>query len=829
MALQHDAQGFLVGNPVDLHKLSADWAIIRKDVRDIRDAVLGRKEPVIQLQAKPVQPAQRNVQHKLNAGRHESATISIPKQTEKGDKADVTVRLKNEEKPVSKTANQVQRDNKGRFTGNGKSGSTSNGRSSDYGGVYDDGESFVRSISGRIAESVKEGVAGVEEADPAVKAVNEVAKPLMRGYDLLLGGSPQKRQESWLRKIFRSLTGFRKEEGAFNKIAAKRLKSIDEKPDEKEGGGGLFGTLGKLFSNIPFIGRLFSFGAAGGAGMRLGSLLKMGNLGRAGRLFKRIPLLGSLLNAAGTALDLYQSENSDTLSRAQKDRRAGKSLGSFAGNVGGMLVGAKLGSMVGTFAGPIGTAIGGFLGGAVGMFLGDTAGEIIGGKVGELVSYIRDSGIPDRIMAAWNEVKIVALGTFDWIESGWSTVVSGVKQAWKDTTVTFKEVGESLSEAWNGVIEPIRNGLNAVASVITGAYEFLKTLPVIGSAIRAAEAAAKKAAEAASELKGKAVEKVKEGTGKAWEATKTVAAKVVPQGLKDSISRRRNRQALENQMVAAGITDPNEQAMFMAQMEHESGGFAKMEEGFNYRSTDRIMAVSGHARKQGKAAVETAMAQGPEAVAELMYGGRMGNTEKGDAYKFRGRGHIQLTGKDNYSAAGKALGIDLLNNPELAADPEIAAKIATWYWKKNPKLVVAGKAGNVVAATQAINGGQNGIEHRKKLFAKYHAGGVPTTTVAKVTVPTEQPAPTLALAAASPMVTPSYVGSGKQAIVAAASTPSVPIMPSPPQLSDAPSVTVPMASNDSNKTIQVSMPPQEVGQDLRERSIAHIATGGLSA
>lgn len=822
MALKHDAQGFLTGDPIDIGRVVKVWNRIGEDVRAIRRAMTSGTPNTPRLD-------------RGSKGASEAAILAVPRKiaipktggagagtirhgaqaAEIAEQAVATVRAarKSVQNAVAKP---VSRDGRGRFMRNdarntGKSGDSSNNSSeSDY---FEAGA--LRGVADRIVGAIKDSGNGMEEADPAVKAMNQVARPMARGYELLTGGSSEKKQERWLRRIWTSLTGFRKDETIFNKAAKKSLKNIEEKPDEGKGGDSLLAkVLWQLVSQIPFLGtalmalpRLLK--GAGGLLKGIGKGWLGGAMTLGKGALRRLPMIGALISAFSAWSESSDADGDTSLTGDQRRGKKGAAWGGAAGSVIGMAIGSALG-------GPLGTIVGGF----VGDWLGRHVGQIIGENF---------EAISNAVSGVWDEIKVVALGTFDWIKSGWGTVVSGVKQAWKDTTATFKEVGKSLSEAWNSAIEPIRNGLNAVASVITGAYEFLKNIPVIGSAIRAAEAAAKKAADSASELKNKAVEKVKDGAGKAWEATKTVAAKVVPQGLKDSISKRRNRQTLENQMAAAGITDPNEQAMFMAQMEHESGGFAKMEEGFNYRSADSIMVVSGRARKRGKAAIELAMAQGPEAVAELMYGERMGNTEKGDAYKFRGRGYIQLTGKDNYASAGKALGLDLLNNPELAADPEIAARIATWYWKKKPGLAAAGKAGNVEAATQAINGGQNGIEHRKVLFAKYQAGGVPTTTIAKATVPAEQPSPTLTMAASPPMATPGYVGPRKQAVVAAASTPSVPIMPSPPPVSEAPPVAVPMASNDSNKPIQVSMPPQEVGQDVRDRGIAHVATGGLSA
>ncbi|OCX15402.1 hypothetical protein BBI09_16675 [Stutzerimonas xanthomarina] len=280
--------------------------------------------------------------------------------------------------------------------------------------------------------------------------------------------------------------------------------------------------------------------------------------------------------------------------------------------------------------------------------------------------------------------------------------------------------------------------------------------------------------------------------------------------------------ALQAEMLNAGITDPREQAMFMAQMDHESDGFTASEESFRYRSVDRLMAVSGTARKKGTAAVEAAMAQGPEAVAELMYGGRLGNTDKGDGYKFRGRGAIQLTGKDNYAAASKDLGIDLLSNPDMAADPAVAAKVATWYWKKN-KLGEAARAGDVTGVTKKINGGTNGLADRQQKYQAYLAtantgkmaieNGVPVSR----SVSPQPPASANALVRA-PAASPKMAAA--PAIASAA--PSAESQAVPP----VPSVPRKIASNDTK-----APPPlvieQPLSQNLSDRGLAQAATGGI--
>lgn len=181
------------------------------------------------------------------------------------------------------------------------------------------------------------------------------------------------------------------------------------------------------------------------------------------------------------------------------------------------------------------------------------------------------------------------------------------------------------------------------------------------------------------------------------------------------MSKDRETQLLQ-QATQAGITSPRELANFMAQVGHESNGLSRLEEGFRYtRNISQIPVAS--AMRHGPGALEAARLEAlrghPEALGELMYGGRMGNNQPGDGYLYRGRGYIQLTGKENYAKAGEALDLDLVKHPELAAQPENAARIAVWYWETR---VPAASRVDVRAATRAINGGFNGLDDRKERF-----------------------------------------------------------------------------------------------------------------
>ena len=162
------------------------------------------------------------------------------------------------------------------------------------------------------------------------------------------------------------------------------------------------------------------------------------------------------------------------------------------------------------------------------------------------------------------------------------------------------------------------------------------------------------------------------------------------------------------------ITDINEKAMFLAQTTHESNDYKRLEESFNYRP-ERLFEVF----KKRVGTLENAKKlclQGAKEIADFVYGGRLGNA-KDEGYTYRGRGIIQLTGKNNYEYYGKKINIDLVNNPHLAKEPDIAMEIALLFWKEKGCGMFA-KMGDVKTVTKLINGGYNGLADRQKRFNK---------------------------------------------------------------------------------------------------------------
>lgn len=169
---------------------------------------------------------------------------------------------------------------------------------------------------------------------------------------------------------------------------------------------------------------------------------------------------------------------------------------------------------------------------------------------------------------------------------------------------------------------------------------------------------------------------------------------------------------INNAFKKYAITDINEKAMFLAQTTHESNNYKRLEESFNYRP-ERLFEVF----KKRVGSLEKSKelcSKGSEAIANFVYGGRLGNA-KDEGYKYRGRGIIQLTGKNNYKYYGEKLNIDLVNSPDLAKEPNIAIEIALLFWKEKGCGLLA-RNGDVKGVTKLINGGYNGLEDRQNRF-----------------------------------------------------------------------------------------------------------------
>ncbi len=169
------------------------------------------------------------------------------------------------------------------------------------------------------------------------------------------------------------------------------------------------------------------------------------------------------------------------------------------------------------------------------------------------------------------------------------------------------------------------------------------------------------------------------------------------------------------------INTPLRLAHFLAQCGHESGGFRVTQENLNYSAKGLAGIFKKYFPTEAAAA---AYARQPQKIANKVYANRMSNGSEasGDGYKFRGRGYIQLTGRDNYTQFGKAIGVDIPNNPDLVSS-KYALASAAWFWSKNGlnKLADGGATDTVVTSiTKRVNGGTIGLADRIKHFKEYY-------------------------------------------------------------------------------------------------------------
>jgi len=169
------------------------------------------------------------------------------------------------------------------------------------------------------------------------------------------------------------------------------------------------------------------------------------------------------------------------------------------------------------------------------------------------------------------------------------------------------------------------------------------------------------------------------------------------------------------------INTPLRLAHFLAQCGHESGGFRLTQENLNYSASGLLKIFKRYFPTEAKA---KEYERKPEKIASLVYGGRMGNgpEDTKEGFKFRGRGYIQLTGKDNYTAFDKSVDDDILANPDLVAT-KYPLLSAAWFFSKNGLNKIADEGATdavVTKVTRRVNGGTIGLADRLKHFKEYH-------------------------------------------------------------------------------------------------------------
>lgn len=163
------------------------------------------------------------------------------------------------------------------------------------------------------------------------------------------------------------------------------------------------------------------------------------------------------------------------------------------------------------------------------------------------------------------------------------------------------------------------------------------------------------------------------------------------------------------------LATPLRAAHLIGQCAHESAGFTRAQESLNYSTPERLMAVWPRRFPRRRDAVPCVA--NPQALAERVYGGRLGNRAPGDGWRYRGRGWLQLTGRANYRRFGRLLGLALEAEPDLAAAPGIAWRIAALYLatrqRQGRTALDWADANDSRMVTRIVNGGLTGLADRR--------------------------------------------------------------------------------------------------------------------
>jgi putative chitinase len=267
---------------------------------------------------------------------------------------------------------------------------------------------------------------------------------------------------------------------------------------------------------------------------------------------------------------------------------------------------------------------------------------------------------------------------------------------------------DNMQTLINAGIVPVTKSMTYAATATDAAADaMVKMAKTFGVDVKTRKEAGKAAGAAATPAAAAPV-------GKGWTGSTPAAAPGKPAisgALKDDLLQR---------LSSSGITDKKSHANILAQFEAESGGRTDRKENLNY-TADQLLKSFPKKFKDAADAQSTA-SQGPEAVGNRLYGGRMGNTAD-EGFKYRGRGLVQLTGKENYEKFGKMLGIDLLKDPDLAASPEIAKQIAVAYFKD--KQQSGTDLTNIASVGKAVGyaGGEEETQKRAQMATAYMANG----------------------------------------------------------------------------------------------------------
>jgi hypothetical protein len=809
--LSHDAQGFLTGTVIpEIRRAAELLERIRNDVAAIKQAFQSSSttdsEPNARPSASPPRPGgsdarpaepdpatpplrggrggalppgqrdlQRAAEPSTGGGSPSQPGSASPLLSPNVEPAEP----RPQRRRLSRSLVPSERDAQGRFTNNHQNPDEDESKQ----------KRLFDGLGDRLAEAVTGSASSLEEVDPTVKAFQEVAQPLARGYQFLAGGNQPDKEERWYRRLWKEVKLFRKEQTVFNRAEQRVLNEISENT-ENQGAGSSGGGGGVLSMLAAMLGLGAGRSAAGGLGRVLGGigggLLRGvgGALRFGGKLLRRLPLIGGLFAGAGAAADVYGNETDDNLTRQEKDIRNGNAIGGAAGTVGGMMAGADAGSLFG----PVGTIVGGL----VGSFLGDQAGQIIGEKIGEWTNSLREYDLPGKVT--------------DSFQVGWEDIKTRITEKWDEGVKFFTDLWEPISKFLEdkfGIVKDVANKANDYVKDKTGVDV---KAGVTATAQKAAELA-EKGIEEAKKLPEKAKETLNQGVE--W--------------LKDNTTIGKGVSALSG-AVDKGL------GYISSRYEGDVGTVHKDNKGFSY----------GKYQFNTEGGLSQFLKDNPKYAEQLLAAGVPGS----DAFNKKWRQIAQedykgfksaqeASGKKRYydPAIAKAASLGFNVNDRGIQEAMFSGAVQHGGWNSKVLPAVAERYDlKSMSAQEQLRV----LYAERRRYAERNLTGSDLKNVLGRYDSEERNV--LSLAAASvhneafSNEIRSFQAPMEPAVVSLPSPPSIPPIQAAPTVNDAPPQQItPYPVESARKNLNVSIDRGDVGRDLSERRLAHIVTGGLSS
>ena len=432
----------------------------------------------------------------------------------------------------------------------------------------------------------------------------------------------------------------------------------------------------------------------------IGAFIKKGGE----KLFKGVlkgGAIGILLNVVGkTAVDLLTDFMEDKDLANEIKEKSGPAIDNAS-------TGATIGASIGMFFGPAGIVIGTILGGIAGFaytFKDEIADKFVD-LYKQAVQLIKDSGLFDIM---------------DDIKDGWNFVTQKFSEFKKDIESLFGYKPKPKMVPTGPMIAP--ETMDYKAPSIKDYTDSKSAKNVLDDVNRRIAELEKKEFDLQTsielfKLKQQREELQQDAAPEIKQVPKETGPGIIPETMeaKPVSLQLTPQQEVTKALVKVGITDPLAIQQVLGQVEAESN-FSPIDENLNY-SPERLYKVFPSKFDDLEDAKKT-VSLGKEAIGNKVYGGRMGNAAD-EGYKYRGRGFIQLTGKENYEKIGKMIGEDLVSDPDLLLDPSISAKAAAAYFKtKQNKFDLTTAIGATKAVAPAGNLNEKAIK-REELGKKY--------------------------------------------------------------------------------------------------------------